>query len=131
MNDDYRPAVEIRAGLAEQGLFAGETISKGQMIIEYTGERISDAESEVRGGRYLFQVKPDLVIDGSHPSHTARYINHACNPNAEAEHETAEDRVYIRAARKIRKGEEITINYGEEYINDIIGPEGCRCADCI
>lgn len=131
MNDDYRPAVEIKNGLAEQGLFAAETISKGQLIIEYTGERISDAESEERGGRYLFQVKPDLVIDGSHPSHTARYINHACAPNAEAEHETTEDRVYIRAVRKIRQGEEITINYGEEYIRDIIGPEGCKCPKCV
>jgi len=130
MNDDYRPAVEIKNGLAEQGLFAAEVISKGQLIIEYTGERVSDVESEIRGGRYLFQVKPDLVIDGSHPSHTARYINHACHPNAEAEHETTEDRVYIRAARKIRASEEITIDYGEEYIRDIIGPEGCQCADC-
>lgn len=131
MNDNYRPAVEIKDGLAESGLFAAETISKGQLIIEYTGERVTDAESEIRGGRYLFQVKPDLVIDGSHESHTARYINHACSPNAEAEHDESEDRIYIRAAKKIRNGEEITIDYGEEYITDIIGPEGCRCPDCV
>jgi SET domain-containing protein len=132
LNDNYRPAVEIGDGIEGDGLFAAETISKGQLIVEYTGERISDAESERRGGRYLFEVKKNLVIDGSHPSHTARYINHACTPNAEAEHEVTEDRVYIRAARKIRPGEEITIDYGEEYMNDIIIPDGgCRCADCV
>lgn len=130
-NDNYRPAVTIGTGLEGEGLFAAETISKGQLIVEYTGERISDAESERRGGRYLFEVKKNLVIDGSHPSHTARYINHACSPNAEAEHEVTEDRVYIRALRKLRPGEEITINYGKEYIRDIIEPDGgCRCQDC-
>jgi len=131
IDDNYRPAVVIGDGIEGEGLFAAETISKGQLIIEYTGERIDDAESERRGGRYLFEVKKNLVIDGSHPSHTARYINHACNPNAEAEHEVTEDRVYIRALRKIRPGEEITIDYGEEYMRDIIIPDGgCRCADC-
>lgn len=132
INDNYRPAVEIKSGIEGEGLFAAETIPKGQLIVEYTGERVDDAESERRGGRYLFEVKKDLVIDGSHLSHTARYINHACTPNAEAEHETTEDRVYIRASRKIRTGEEITINYGEEYMKDIIEPDGgCRCADCL
>ena len=131
LNDNYRPAVKIGNGIEGEGLFAAESISKGQLIVEYTGERVDDAESERRGGRYLFEVKKNLVIDGTHPSHTARYINHACNPNAEAEHEVTEDRVYIRAIRKIRPDEEITINYGEEYMTDIIMPDGgCRCADC-
>lgn len=130
-NDNYRPAVEIKDGIDGDGLFARESIPKGTLIIEYTGERITDAESERRGGRYLFEVKKNLVIDGSHPSHTARYINHACSPNAEAEHEVTEDRVYIRALRKIRPSEEITINYGEEYMNDILIPDGgCRCPEC-
>lgn len=131
MNENYRPAVEIKDGIEGEGLFAGETISKGQLIIEYTGERINDAESERRGGRYLFEVKKDLVIDGTHPSHTARYINHACSPNAEAEHDEADDRIYIRAAKKIRQGEEITIDYGTEYMKDILVPDGgCQCRDC-
>jgi len=130
-NDNYRPAVEIGEGLEGEGLFAAEVISRGQLIVEYTGERLSDAESEKRGGRYLFAVTNDIVIDASHESHIARYINHACHPNAEAEHEVTEDRVYIRALRKIRPGEEITINYGEEYMKDIIVPDGgCQCADC-
>lgn len=132
INDNYRPAVTIKSGIEGDGLFAAEAISKGQLIVEYTGERIDDAESERRGGRYLFEVKKNLVIDGSHPSHTARYINHACTPNAEAEHEVTEDRVYIRAVRKIRPGEEITISYGDEYMKDIIVPDGgCRCSDCV
>ena len=73
----------------------------------------------------------DLVIDGSGRNNTARYINHSCSPNAEAEHETTEDRIYIRASQKIQPGDEITIDYGEQYVTDIIGPAGCRCAKCL
>ena len=128
--DDYRPKVLVQPASAGMGLFAGEDIRKDQLIIEYTGDRITAEEADRRGGRYVFEVTDNLVIDGSDTKNTARYINHACYPNAEAEHEITEDRIYIRAAQNIRKGEEITISYGETYITDLIAPEGCKCATC-
>lgn len=127
----YRPAVRVKRSNAGLGLFAAETIVPDQLIIEYTGDRISADEANERGGSYLFEVSDDLVIDGSDRKNTARYINHACHPNAEAEHEITEDRIYIRAARTIKKGEEITISYGQTYIDEIITPIGCKCATCI
>jgi len=131
MDDDYRPKVKEKKSSAGIGLFAQEDISKGQLIIEYTGERISVKEADKRGGRYLFGVTPKVVIDGSGKKNKARYINHSCKPNAEAEHETTEDRIYIRSIKKIKKGEEITYDYGPEYVNILIKKEGCRCASCI
>jgi SET domain-containing protein len=131
MDDTYRPIVHVKRSSAGLGLFAGEDIKKGQLIIEYTGERISEAEANRRGGRYLFTVTDELVIDGKERSNTARYINHACKPNAEAEHDEAEDRIFIRAKKKIPAGAEITYHYGKEYFKDIIAPEGCRCATCV
>lgn len=128
---DYRPAVKVKRASAGLGLFADENIEKDDLIIEYTGDRITATEADKRGGRYLFEVHEDLVIDGSAREHTARYINHACQPNAEAEHETTEDRIYVRAIKNIPKGEEITISYGDMYINDIIKPAGCKCASCL
>jgi len=130
LNDDYRPNVKVKRGIAGLGLFAAEDIAKGQLIIEYTGERISDEESNRRGGRYLFAVTDDLVIDGRKRGNKARYINHACEPNAEAEHDEEDDRIYIRACKKIKSGEEITYDYGKEYIDDYIKTHGCRCATC-
>ena len=130
-DDSYRPAVKVKRSSAGLGLFAAEDIPKEQVVIEYTGDRITEAEANRRGGRYLFEVTDNLVIDGKGRENTARYINHACNPNAEAEHDEADDRIYIRACKNIKTGDEITYSYGKTYVRDIIGPEGCRCAKCI
>ncbi len=101
MDDNYRPKVVSKRSSAGLGLFAGEDIKKGQLIIEYTGERITDEEADRRGGKYLFIVTDTLVIDGKGRENTARYINHACKPNAEAEHDEEDDRIYIRAKKNI------------------------------
>lgn len=127
---EYRPTVDVKRSSAGLGLFAGEDIQKDQLIIEYTGERISAKEADKRGGRYLFSVSDDLVIDGTDRKHTARYMNHSCDPNAEAEHEVTEDRIYVRARKKIKKGEEITFDYGEDYTNSNYMKDGCKCAKC-
>jgi SET domain-containing protein len=131
MDDNYRPKVVSKRSSAGLGLFAGEDIAKGQLIIEYTGERISDEEADRRGGKYLFILTETLVIDGKGRENTARYINHACKPNAEAEHDEEDDRIYIRAKKNIKAGEEITYHYGKDYFNMMIKPEGCKCASCV
>ena len=129
-DDSYRPLVKTKKSSAGLGLFALEEIEKDQLIIEYTGERITETEANKRGGRYLFQVTDSLVIDGKGRENPARYINHACKPNAEAEHDEEDDRIYIRACKKIKPGEEITYHYGKEYVKEIIKKEGCMCASC-
>ena len=129
---EYRPKVDVKKSSAGLGLFAGEDIETDQLIIEYTGERITADEADERGGRYLFAVTDDLVIDGTNRKYTARYINHSCAPNAEAEHEVTEDRIYIRALTKIPKGEEITFDYGSDYTgSDFIKKDGCKCRKCL
>jgi SET domain-containing protein len=80
---------------------------------------------------YLFNVTEDLVIDGKGRENTARYINHSCKPNAEAEHEENEDRIFIRAIKKIREGDEITYDYGKEYIEDMLKKKNCVCRRCV
>lgn len=131
MDEQPYPKVKVKESSAGMGLFAEEDIKKGRLIIEYTGDRISAKEAERRGGRYLFAVTKRLVIDGKKKKNTARYINHACKPNAEAEHETTENRIYIRAIKKIKKGEEITYDYGEDYVDILIKDVGCKCRHCL
>lgn len=130
-DESYRPKVKVKRSSAGLGLFAEEAIGKEQVVIEYTGERITEEEANRRGGRYLFEVTDTLVIDGKGRENIARYINHACKPNCEAEHNEEEDRIFIRASKHIKPGEEITYHYGKEYMKQIIGPEGCKCADCL
>ena len=130
-NDDYRPKVNVKRSITGLGLFAAEDIPKEQLIIEYTGERISHDEADRRGGRYLFEVTDEIIIDGKGRENTARYVNHSCVPNAEAEHDEEDDRIYIRACKHIKAGEEILYDYGKDQYEIILGGKaGCKCPKC-
>ena len=111
------------------GLFANKDIKKDDFIIEYTGEPLTYDEADQRGGRYLFTLNDTTVLDGTGREHIARYVNHSCDPNIEAVIED-EEQIMFYAIKNIAKGEELTFDYGEEYVNDIIKKEGCRCPKC-
>jgi hypothetical protein len=38
--------------------------------------------------------------------------------------------VFIYALRKIKPGEEITYNYGIDYLKNVIGRSNCKCSRC-
>lgn len=97
--------------------------------MEYTGEKIPTKDADKSGSRYLFEINKKWTIDGPVPLNTAGYINHACDPNTEAEIE--DGRIMIYATRDIASGEELTIDYGEEYFNEFIEPAGCKCRSCL
>lgn len=114
------------------GLFATETIKKRELIVEYTGRLISNAKARelewVRANRYLFELNSRWTIDGSSRRNIARYVNHACDPNAEAD--TVRGRMMYRAIKRIPAGTQITIDYGEEYVDLFLAKTGCKCAAC-
>jgi uncharacterized protein len=113
------------------GLFAIRSIKKREKIAEYKGPRVDADEAvrlERRGNRYLYEINPRVTIDGSPRSNIARYANHSCNPNAESY--TYGGRVFIRAMRNIKPEEEITYDYGNDYLKYVIGRSRCKCARC-
>ncbi len=112
------------------GLFATAEFKKGDLVIEYTGERITEAEANRRGGKYLFELNDDWTIDGKGRENTARYLNHSCKPNCYPELDENEEHIFIFAKRAIKPGEELTYNYGKMYFNDLITKDGCRCESC-
>lgn len=118
---------EVREGRAGTGLglFAHVDIPKGAFILEYTGKKIPTKVADKMTSRYLFEIDEQWTIDGEDESNTARYINHSCEPNVEAEIE--DGRIMIRGLRNIKKGEELTIDYDLEYYNEFIRPVGCKC----
>ena len=111
------------------GLFANAPIAKGDFILEYTGERIPTRIADELTTKYLFEIDSEWTIDGASRSNTARYINHDCHPNTEAEI-SEDDRIEISAIRDIAAREELTIDYGDEYFDEFIRPSGCKCASC-
>ena len=108
-------------------MYAKELIPKNACIIEYVGRAVSNKESETSRSKYLFEITKKKTIDGKPRMNPAGYINHSHRPNAEAT--IYKGRVYIFAIKNIRAGEEITYDYGTEYIKEHCTP--CRCAKCM
>lgn len=126
-----RKAFRVGRALTGLGLFATREIRKRERIVEYRGPRlgIDDAlRAENTGNRYLFEVSKTVTIDGTPRTNSARYANHSCNPNAEAV--VFRSRVYIKALRRIKPGEEITYSYGGDYLRNVIGKSNCKCGRC-
>lgn len=126
--DHHFKQVKVKRGLDGLGLFAGEDIKKGEMIIEYIGNILNKEEAEkIATNQYLFEVNRNKTIDGSVRWNIARYCNHACEEAGNAESDVKKGRVFIKAIKNIKEGEEIVYDYGEEFVNEYIAPKGCRC----
>jgi len=117
-----------RTGL---GLFATRPIKKNSRIAEYKGPLLGKkaAEKAERSTNlYLYEINSRWTIDGTPRSNVARYANHSCNPNSETYN--VKLRVFIRAMRNIKPGEEIVYDYGIDYLKNVIGRSNCKCSRC-
>jgi SET domain-containing protein len=126
-----RKPFRIGRSVTGLGLFATRLIKKRTRIAQYRGPLLTDEEAERagnRGNRYLFEINSKVTVDGTPRSNVARYANHSCNPNAEPI--IYRKRIFIRALRRIRPGEEITYHYGMDYLRNVIGISNCRCGRC-
>jgi hypothetical protein len=112
------PWVKVkRSKVHGNGCFARKFIPKGTRIIEYIGERISNAEADKRyedadandNHTFLFICNPREVIDGTVGGNEAKWINHHCDGNCESD--VQKSRVYIDTVRDIEKGEELGYDY--------------------
>jgi len=111
------------------GLFATDFIKKGTFIIEYWGKRVPTKTADDLNSKYLFEINSRWTVNGSDRRNIARYINHSCRPNAEAD--VVKGVIKIRAYRNIKPGDEITYHYGSDYFATFIKPVGCKCAKCL
>lgn len=110
------------------GLFALTSLKKGEFVIEYTGVKIPTSLADELSTKYLFELDDEWTIDGSSRLNTARYINHSCRPNCEADIRAG--KILIFALRNVKEGEELSMDYGDEYFDEFIRPNGCRCDAC-
>lgn len=122
-----------------KGAFATRRIAKGARIIEYLGECIDEAESDIRYpddemGRhhtFLFSIGDgSRVLDAGPLDWPAKYINHSCDPNCEAIEEE-DGRVFISALKNITIGTELLYDYAYERTKDHTDADeklyACRC----
>ena len=120
--------VKRRSRIAGWGVYATRPITKNTRIIDYAGEKISNRESTRRERRYIarghiwcFKLNNRWVRDAAVGGNIARFINHSCKPNCYSQ--IIGDTIWIRAARNIRKGEELTY----DYLTDGEGSIACKC----
>ena len=127
-NKPYRVG-RSRTGL---GLFATKPIKKGTKIIRYFGPLLDSRKKkdDAIENKYLFELSSRWTIDGSVRKNVARYINHACKPNAESDVKPRKRKVVIRAIKNIEPGEEINYDYGTDYFKAYLKPIGCKCDAC-
>ena len=108
------------------GGFATGALARGARVVEYTGRKISKAESLrlcEAGNWFIFSLDEEFDLDGNTADNPARWLNHSCAPNCEAECDGG--RIWITARRDIAAGEEITFNYG--YTLDEYREHPCHC----
>jgi uncharacterized protein len=130
MPSKYTPGdftLAVKRSMTGLGLFAGEAIPAGVCIIEYTGTPITEEQRLKSNSLYLFDAGAGRTIDGSPRSNRARYINHSCRPNCEAV--LHRGRILIFSLRKIKNGEELAYDYGEEYMRVNL-KNRCLCPKC-
>ncbi|KKW68652.1 hypothetical protein AAV94_03745 [Lampropedia cohaerens] len=126
-----------RSGVHGRGVFALQDFAPGDLVIEYRGERISWAEAERRHEAkagdpfhtFFFQTERGDVIDGGSHGNSARWINHSCEPNCEAQ-EDDDGRIFIVALTPIQAGQELFYDYALE-IDERLTPALKRDYRCL
>lgn len=117
-----------RSSIQGWGVFATQPISKNTRIVDYAGEKIPNRESLKREVGYLrsghiwcFKLNRLYARDAAVRGNVARFINHSCRPNCYVH--IIDQTIWIRAAKNIRRGEELTYDYNTEGAASI----PCRC----
>ena len=120
-----------KSNIDKRGLYASKNIKAGEKIIEYVGKLISKKETESNPkfdnerDIYLFNLNEKWDLDGDYHWNTARLINHSCNPNCEVEGKGL--KLWISAIKDIKKGEELSYDYGFSYSKEDLDNFVCKC----
>ncbi len=132
------PSIEVRdSGVHGKGVFATADLPRGVTLIEYVGEVLSWKKAQQRhphnpaepNHTFFFHVDDKHVIDAAVGGNDARWINHACAPNCEADE--VEGRIFIKTLKKIKAGQELFYDYGliidEPLTKKLKAEYACRC----
>lgn len=111
-----------RSKIHGRGVYARTDIPEGTRLIEYTGERISNAEADRRyeddkmrhHHTFLFILNSRTCVDAAVGGNISRFINHSCDPNCVAWIEG--QHIWIDALRDIKAGEELGYEYEYDFL---------------
>lgn len=120
------PHVVVKSARNGRGLFATRAFKANRDILHIAG-RIYDADVLWdRGGKFAdncYRFGPETYLDPGNGA--GRWVNHSCDPSAAVRKEN--NRLYLFAARPLRAGEEVTIDYSTILGDDDIWVMKCNC----
>ena len=125
-----------KSNINNKGLYASQNIKDGTKIIEYKGKILTKKQVEENPkfdnekAIYLFNINKKYDLDGDFKYNTARLINHSCNPNCEVLGTGL--KVWVYAMKDIKKGDELSYDYGFSFNEDFKNyPCKCRAKNCV
>ena len=135
MNKELNYPLQVsKSNIAGKGAFALKPIPAKKKLGNMGGEIIPYKEAQKRvkqqPGNVLFMVEfdhEDIALDASINSNELRFINHSCDPNTYMRR--AYQKVEFYTLRTIKKGEELTCDYGETHHDGKL-PCQCGAANC-
>ncbi len=113
-----------------RGLYATRDLKAGTKIIDYIGKLITKKQTKESdkydNGKpiYLFTINKRYDLDGDFSWNTAGLINHSCSNNCEYEGKGL--KLWVSSIKDIKKGEELTCDYGFGYDSDF-KQFPCKC----
>jgi hypothetical protein len=125
---DPSTRVRVAASRIGSGLFARRSFSAMVPIIRITGRIVHYEVLWTRGGTFLdncIRFGPETYLDPG--DGVGRFVNHTCRPNT-AIHKSR-NRLFLVAARRIVRGEELVFDYSTTIGDDDIWTMRCDCRE--
>lgn len=109
---------------AGKGCFAAQHIKKGVVLGEYKGKILTEKQrNKLKNDDYIWELKNNLYLDArTHlKNNPMRYVN-GCMGLCQCKHENVtaiekNKKLYYKSIKPIKKGEELIIDYGDEYFS--------------
>lgn len=134
----YAPVTVIKTDKKGYGLRAEANLDSNQLIYEYVGEVVGEAQFQRRRRDYdaqnikhfyFMSLNKGEFVDATKRGNLGRFCNHSCNPNCYVDKWVVGEKVRmgIFALRAIQAGEELVFNYNvDRYGAD---PQVCYCGE--
>lgn len=122
----YYPVKVKKSRIAGKGAYAMQHIPARRKIGDLGGViiTIKEARRLIKNQVVinLVELDNDLALNAADNANNMRFINHSCGPNTYMR--VMKNRVEFYALRNIKKGEELTCDYGETHHE---GTLPCKC----